>query len=205
MSDITGTRAVTNAVISPNVEFVIGQFTIGYTRRMTETQARPVTPLYEIGTVGIIEMTPQQPAPITLAAEHIEIYGASFINIVAKAIASGDLSGISPAAGLSVEDTKTAMKLWLDKRLGTDDMGQVFNLADFPVGFELRLNEQHPLDDSKIMVTTYHNVWMTRYSRPIVSTGDLLIIETADMSAQRATTKEGIPVTQDKIEVINKE
>lgn len=205
MPDITGARAVTNAVVSPNVEFMIGQFTIGYIRRMTETQARPVTPIYEIGTVGIVEMTPQQPAPVALAAEHIEIYGATIINVIAKAIQSGDLSGISPAAGLSIEDTKSALKLWLDKRLGTDDFGQVFNLADFPVGFEMRLNEQHPLDDTKMMITSYENCWLTRYSRPVVATGDLLIIETADMSAQRAVTKEGIPITQDKVEVITKE
>jgi hypothetical protein len=202
MADITGTRAVTNSVLSPNIEMMIGQWTIGYVRRLTETQARPVTPIYEIGTVGVVELTPQQPAPITLAAEKIEIYGATFINVVAKSIASGDLAGVSPAPGLSLDDTKNALRIWLRKRLGNEDMGQIFTLNDFPVGFQFRVTEQHPLDDTKQLITTYQNSWITRYTRPIMSTGELLVVATADITAARAVYTEGIPVTQDKVEVV---
>ena len=205
MPDITGSRAVTNAVISPNVEILIGQFTLGYIRRLTETQARPVTANYEVGTVGIVELTPQQPAPITLSAEHIEIYGANFINVIAKAIASGDLAGVSPAAGLSLDDTKAALKIWLRKRLGNEDFGKVFALADFPIGFAMRLQEQHPLDETKLYITTYQNCWITRYTRPVVATGELTVVETADITAQRTTSTEGIPITQDKVEVVSKD
>jgi len=204
MPDTTGVRAVTNAVISPNVEFIIGQFTIGYIRRLTETQARPVAPIYEVGTVGIVEMAPGQPAPITLSAEKVEIYGAPLINVIAKAIASGDLAGVSKAAGLSLDDTKTALKQWLNKRLGTDDFGQVFSLQDFPVGFVLKAHEQHPLDETKVMITTYDNVWCTRSSRAVAASGDLLVIGTAEMVCRGGTTTESIPVTQDKIEVVSK-
>lgn len=205
MADITGSRAVTNAVISPNVELQIGNFTIGYARRVTETQSRPVNPLYEVGSVGVIEMVPGQPTPVTLALEHVAIYGATMIGIVAKAIASGNLAGVSAAAGLSLDDTKSALALWVQKRLGAGrGLGDVASLADMPVGFQCQLLEQHPLDDTKVFITTYHNCWMTRYSRPIVASGDLLTVEAMDISAQRVTTKEGIPVTQDKVEIVNK-
>ena len=205
MADTTGTRAVTNAVISPNVELLIGNWPIGYARRVTETQTRPVNPIYEIGTVGPIEMVPGQPAPVTLALEKVAIYGATMIGIVAKAIDSGDLAGVSKAAGLSLEDTKTALKVWVQKRLGAGStIGDVTSLADMPVGFQCKLNEQHPLDDTKVFITTYNNCWITRYSRPVVSTGDLLIIEAMDISAQSVNTKEGIPVSQDKVEIVSK-
>jgi hypothetical protein len=205
MADTTGTRAVTNAVISPNVELLIGNWPIGYARRVTETQTRPVNPIYEIGTVGPIEMVPGQPAPVTLALEKVAIYGATMVGIVAKAIDSGDLAGVSKAAGLSLEDTKTALKVWVQKRLGAGaTIGDVTSLADMPVGFQAKLNEGHPLDDTKVFITTYNNCWITRYSRPVVSTGDLLVIETMDISAQSVTTKEGIPVTQDKVEIVSK-
>jgi hypothetical protein len=140
-----------------------------------------------------------------MAAEHVEIYGANFVNIIAKAVASGDLAGVAAAAGTSLEDTKSALKIWLRKRFGSENFGQVFALADFPVGFQMRLQEQHPLDENKLYITTYHNCWITRYTRPVVATGELLIVETADISAQRATSTEGIPVTQDKVEVVSKD
>ena len=202
MPDVTGTRAVTNAVISPSVELKIGDFLIGYARRCTETQARPVNPLYEIGTVGIVEMVPGQPVPVTLAMEHIEIYGATFVNIIAKAVNSNNLSGISTAAGLSLDQTKAALTLWLNKRGIT--YGQIFALADFPVGFQMNASEQHPTDDTKKLISIYNNCWVTRYSRPIVSTGDLLIVEAADISAKSVSYTEGVIVTADKVEIISR-
>ncbi len=205
MADITGTRAVTNAVLSPNVELQIGSFTIGYARKATETQARDVTPIYEIGTVGIVEMAPGQPKPVTLALEHVAIYGATMVGIVAKAIASGNLAGISAAAGLSLDDTKTALAIWVQKRLGAGrTIADISSLADMPVGFQCQLNEQHPLDDTKVFITTYQNCWITRYTRPVASSGDLLVVEALDITAQRVTTKEGIPITSDKVEVVQK-
>lgn len=205
MADITGSRAVTNAVISPNVELMIGSFPIGYARRATETQSRPVNPVYEIGSVGVIEMVPGQPAPVTLALEKVAIYGATLVGIIAKAIDSGDLAGVSAAAGLSLDDTKSALRIWVERRLGAGkSLGDVSTLADMPVGFQCRLNEQHPLDDTKVFISTYHNCWITRYTRPIVASGDLMVVEAMDISAQRVSTKEGIPVTQDKIEIVNK-
>lgn len=205
MADITGARVVTNAVISPNVELQIGNFTIGYARKATETQARDVTPIYEIGTVGIVEIVPGQPKPVILALEHVAIYGATMVGVVAKAIASGNLAGVSAAAGLSLDDTKAALQIWVQKRLGAGrSMGDVSSLADMPIGFQCQLTEQHPTDDTKLFITTYSNCWITNYARPVSASGDLLTVETLTISAQRVTTKEGIPVTSDKIEVVSK-
>lgn len=205
MADITGSRVVTNAVLSPNVELQIGSFTIGYAKRVTETQARPVNPIYEIGTVGVVEMAPGQPEPVSLSLEHTAIYGATMVGIVAMAIASGNLAGVSAAAGLSLDDTKAALQIWVQKRLGAGhSLADVRSLADMPIGFQCQLNEQSPLDDTKVMITTYHNCWITRMTRPVIGSGDLLTVEAMDIKAQRVTTKDGLSVTSDKIEVVNK-
>ena len=204
MADTTGTHPVTNAVQSPNVELQVGQWTIGYAKQVTETQSRPVNALYEMGTVGPVEMVPGQPAPPTLALEHTAIYGASLINIIALAVDTGNLSGISAAAGLSIAQTAAALNLWLQQRLGANaSFGQIFSLADMPVGFKAQVRENSPLDPTVVMITTYHNSWITRYTRPIKATGDLTVVEAMDISCQKITTKPGNPVTQDQVEVIS--
>jgi hypothetical protein len=198
MSDVTGNKAITNAVLSPNVELAIGQFTIGYARQVTETQARDVAPVYEIGTVGIVEMAPGQPKPVTLALEHVAIYGATMVNIVALAIASGNMAGISAAAGLTSQQTVAALTTWL-QALGTT-MSSIFDLAHMPIGFLAKVYEQSPVDPSAQMITTYNNCWITRYTRPIKATGDLLVVETMDISAQSTSTAQSkVAVTQNQI------
>lgn len=198
MADVTGNHAITNAVLSPNVQLAIGQFTIGYARQATETQSREVTPIYEIGSVGVVEMAPGQPKPVTLALEHIAIYGATMINIVALAIDSGNLAGISAAAGLTTAQTVTALTTWLQAQ-GTT-MDSIFDLAHMPIGFTAKVYEQSPVDPTAQQITTYNNCWITRYTRPIKATGDLLVVETMDISAQNTSTAQSkVTVTQNQI------
>lgn len=205
MADITGSRAVTNAVVSPNVELQIGTFTIGYATKATEKQTREVNPLYEIGTVGVIEMVPGQPKPVSLSLEHVEIYGATMVGIIAQAIASGNLAGVSAAAGLSLSDTQAALVAWVNARFGAGaTIASVRTLADMPIGFQCQLNEQSPVDPSKQMISTYVNSWITSYSRPIQSSGNLTVVESMEIMAQRVVYTDGVPVTQDKIEVVSR-
>ena len=88
MADITGSKPVNNAVISTNIKIKIGKWIIGYIRNITETQARPANPQYEIGSVGPIDLIPAQPAAVTLACTKIAVYGANLINVIANAIKS---------------------------------------------------------------------------------------------------------------------
>ena len=81
--------------------------------------------------------------------------------------------------------------------------GSIFSLADMPVGFKAQVRELSPLDPSVVMITTYHNSWITRYTRPIKATGDLTVVEAMDISCQKISTKQGSIVTQDQVEVVN--
>jgi len=203
MADITGSKPVNNAVISTNIKIKIGSWVIGYIRQITETQARPATAQYEVGTVGPIDLIPGQPAAVTLACTKVAVYGGNMINVIASAIKSADAS-VFTAPGLTASETKTALEYWLGQRQGgTADLSKVFSLADIPIGFIVEIDEIFPADPSKIMVTNYMNCWIVRYTRPIITTGDLLIAETADINAQYVTySTTGRKIASENVEVV---
>ena len=209
MADITGSKSVNNAVISTNIKIKIGQWIIGYIRNITETQARPANPQYEVGSVGPIDLIPAQPAAVTLACTKIAVYGANLINVIANAIKSaqsGDGAAVFTAWGLTAAETATALNYWLGQRQGkgggNGDLAQVFALADIPVGFQIEIDEIFPADINKIMKTTYNNCWIVRYTRPIVASGDLLVAETADINSQFVTYAQGRLATSGNVEIV---
>jgi len=208
MSDITGSKPVNNAVISTNIKIKIGTWVIGYIRNITETQARPANPQYEIGTVGPIDIVPAQPAAVTLACTKIAIYGGNLVNVIANALKSNDLASITPGPGLSAEETQAALKYWLGQKQAKEadgDMAVVFSLADIPVGFEIEIDETFPVPSGSnlsVMKSTYVNCWVVRYTRPIVASGDLLVAETADINAQYVKYTQGRQITGGSVEVV---
>jgi hypothetical protein len=203
MADITGSKPVNNAVISTNIKIKIGSWVIGYIRQITETQARPANPQYEVGTVGPIDLIPAQPAAITLACTKVAVYGGNLINIIARAIKSADAS-VFTAPGLSAAETIKALNYWLGAHQGggAGDLAKVFSLADIPVGFIVEIDETFPADETKIMITHYMNCWIVRYTRPIIASGDLLVAETADINAQYVTYTGGRAVAEGNVEVV---
>jgi hypothetical protein len=210
MPDITGAKPVTNATVSTNITIKIGKWVIGYIRSITETQARPATAQYEVGSVGPIDLIPGQPAAVTIACTKVAIYGANLINIIARAINSDSVAvaggTIQPAPGLSADETKQALSHWLAQRQAattTGDLTKVFSLADIPVGFTLEVDEVFAGDPTKVMKTKYINSWVVRYTRPITSTGDLLVAETCDINAQTVTYSSDRVVTSDNVEIVS--
>ena len=79
-------------------------------------------------------------------------------------------------------ETQAAMSQWLAKRSIT--LPGVFSLADFPIGFVIKIHETFAGDSTKSMITSYNNCWIVRYTRPIIASGDLLVAETADIICQ---------------------
>jgi len=210
MPDITGAKPVNNAVISTNIKIKIGEWVVGYIRNITETQARPSNPQYEVGSVGPIDMVPAQPAAVTLACTKIAVYGGNLINVIGTALKNNEDS-IEAAPGLSLAETKSAWKHWLAQAQGKDaasasDMSLIFTLSHLPIGFTIELDETFPVPngtEESVMITTYHNCWIVRYTRPITASGDLLVAETADINAQFASYAQGRKITQDSIEVVS--
>ncbi len=206
MADITGAKPVNNAVISTNIKIKIGQWTIGYIRNITETQARPANPQYEVGSVGPIDIVPAQPVAVTLACTKVAVYGGNLVNVIANAINSAKVENgaITPAPGLSEGETLSALDYWLGQKQGKSagDLKTVFSLADIPIGFIVEVDEIFPADNTKVMITKYINCWIVRYTRPIVASGDLLVAETADINAQYVRYTQGRAITSGNIEVV---
>lgn len=210
MPDITGSKPVNNAVISTNIKIKIGSWVIGYIRNITETQARPANPQYEVGTVGPIDIVPAQPAAVTLACTKIAIYGGNLINVVANALKSNDLASLTPPPGLTLAEAQSALKYWLGQKQASQkdgDMALVFSLADIPVGFEIECDETYPVvgtgNKLSVMISKYVNCWIVRYTRPIVASGDLLVAETADINAQYVKYSQGRQITSGSVEVVS--
>jgi hypothetical protein len=212
MADITGSKPVNNAVISTNIKIMIGTWTIGYIRNITETQARPANPQYEVGTVGPIDIIPAQPAAVTLACAKVAIYGSNLINIIARGInsavkpGSGGESSVFTAPGLTSDETINGLKYWLGQHQaiqGDGNLANVFSLADLPVGFIVEIHEIFPgASTNNVSITKYMNCWIVRYTRPIVASGDLLIAETADINCQYVKYTSARAATTTNIEVV---
>ena len=205
MADITGSKPVNNAVISTNIQIKIGTWVIGYIRNITETQARPANPQYEVGTVGPIDIIPAQPAAVTLACTKVAIYGGNMINIIGKALNSNNLANIEAAPGLTQAETKTALSYWLGQQQGTPgDITAIFSIAQLPVGFLIEIDERYPIPDgSVVMKSEYHNCWVVRYTRPIIASGDLLVAEACDINCQYVKYSGGRSVTAGNVEVVS--
>lgn len=212
MADITGSKPVNNAVISTNIKIMIGTWTIGYIRNITETQARPANPQYEVGSVGPIDMIPAQPAAVTLACTKVAIYGANLLNVISRAINSaitaptGGQSTIFTAPGLTAAETIAGLKYWLGQHQGVQgdgDLAKIFSLADLPVGFIVEIQEIFPgASTGNVSITRYMNCWIVRYTRPIIASGDLLIAETADINCQYVKYTSARAVAQSNVEVV---
>jgi hypothetical protein len=185
MADITGVKPITNATVSTNIQILLGTSIIGYIRTLTESQTRPATSLYEIGTVGIVEQIPGQPGPVTLAVTKVATYHKNLINAIASLLNIDSVSDIDNwdiPRGMTATDVKNALTTWYGKMSTVTTPQAVYALQYLPLGFTLKVTETNPAEVDQI--TTYHGCFITRYSRPIVSSGELVVAETADISAR---------------------
>lgn len=185
MADITGVKPISNASVSTNIQIQIGGTVIGYARSLTENQTRPTGALYEIGTVGVVEQIPQQPGLVTLNLTKVATYHKNLINAVAGllAIDSDDaMANWDLPRDMSASEVRTALQHWYAQMTDVTSPNKVYALQYLPLGFNITVTETKPTNVDQ--VTTYHGCFITRYSRPIVASGELVIAETADISAR---------------------
>jgi len=183
--DTTGIKPISNATVSTNIQILLGSSIIGYIRTLTENQTRPATALYEIGTVGVVEQIPQQPGVVTLAVTKVATYHKNLINAVASLLkidSVSDMDNWDIPRGMTADQVKNALTIWYGKMSVVTNPSKVFALQYLPLGFTLKVTETNPQEADQI--TTYHGCLITRYSRPIVSSGELVVAETADISAR---------------------
>jgi len=183
--DITGIKPITVATVSTNIQIQVGGITIGYIRSLTEGQSQPATLLYEVGTVGIVEQVSQQPGAVILNVTKVATYHKNLINSIARVLkiqSESDIQDWDIPRGMTAGDVKTALGIWYGKMSKVTTPQAVYALQYLPLGFTLKATETNPMEQDQ--VTTYHGCKITRYSRPIVASGELVVAETADISCR---------------------
>jgi hypothetical protein len=184
--DITAVKTVSNAVLSPNIKLKVGTNVIGYIQNIIETQNRPANATYEVGSLGPVELIPAQPAPVTMSLTKMAVYGRNLVNALlryAEAVVSSP-EVISGGGGLS-SVSKASITSWAKGFLaekGIDSFSGIHTLADAPCGFDIVVEETSP--DGTLMTTTFHDCYITNYSRPIAAAGNLTIAETATVTSR---------------------
>lgn len=160
---------VNRAVSSASIKISIGGVAIGYLQNMTETNNRPATPLYEIGTVGIVEHQPQQPA-YTLTVNKLAVYRINFVKMAAQ-------------AGMS-NSNNTLYNAILSRLPSNDPQIDFSTLVEQAIPFDILVQEKDPVNNTTYFKTTWTDCIITTYTRTINATGALTIAENLNLVAR---------------------
>lgn len=185
-----GVKPFTRQVIpAANIIVVAGKW-LGYIQNIDETQDRPVTEQYEVGSVGVVEIIPGQPK-YSLTLSKAKVYTARATQIFM------DLSYSEIYGETTVKDAITGQMVGDAKNKALE----VFSLIQhniLPFNIEIwELNygvdqEGKPMDfnldqasKSKIK-TKYVDCWISNSTTP-VSQGNVNVIETINLSCRKIT------------------
>ncbi len=166
--DIQGVVPISRTVTTPGVYVQVGNFIVGRIQSITESQARGATPVYEVGSVGPVDMTFGQPS-YTLAITKMKIYRQSLVQVL----------GVE---SMKAKDANLYNKLKNALTVGAakvPDDAIFRNLSHFAFPFDIKVIEVDPNTNIRD-ITIYEGVVLTAYSRPINATGGLTIAETAN-------------------------
>ena len=171
--DTEAIRPISRAVVSPSIEIKIGNVILGYIQNFAEAQARTANPQYEVGTEGIVELIPAQPT-YTINVSKVGVYHYSLVKIFNDIGAQADSRYAAIQAQLAAKGHST---------------GDMFtNLVNMPIPFDILVKELNPGGadpaNPSVMGTKYRDCFMTAYSRPILASGNLTVVETATISAR---------------------
>ncbi len=179
----SGLVPFTRGVIPAANIIVIGGAKIGYIQNIDETQERPVTEQYEVGSIGPVDMLPGQPK-YSFTLSHVKVYTQSMLKVVMALGYSGgtDVNGaIQGQLSGDNKDVKVFSLIThnilpfeiqvLELNYGVDSEGD-------PIDFNL------DIDNKKAIITKYKDCWITNYTKPIAQ-GTVNVVETMSISARK--------------------
>ncbi len=177
----TGVVPFTRAVVPQANIMVIGGVTIGYIQTLEEKFERPVNAQYEVGSVGIVEGLPGQPA-YTLSVNKLKVYGQNL------------LKAMMESAYTENPSLKTAIKAQIKLgSSGSNPEREVFQLLIhqiLPFDIEVReldygVSEDGTPNDFNLdvnnkrkLTTVYKNCWLTSGSKSIAQGTDNVVEQT---------------------------
>jgi len=188
-TEIAAVRAVTNASLAPNIVVVVGTNVVGYIQQLVEAQSRPANPTYEVGSMGIVELIPGQPAPVTLNITKLAVYGQNLIQAFMQytnadeTVATPEV--VSSGGGLA-SVSSSSVRAWANAYVqgkSLTNISAIQVLSDAPVGIVIKV-EEHAPDGLGLMTTTYHDCFFTTYGKTVAASGNLTITETATLTCR---------------------
>ena len=153
---------VNRAVSAASIQMSIGGVAFGYIQNITENNNRGATPLYEVGTAGIIEHQPQQPT-YTLTINKLAVYRMNFLKLASQ-------------VGMSKSNPTlySAIKGRLPKNNANIDFSTIMEQA---IPFDILVQEKDPVNNTTYFNLTWIDCIITAYTRTINASGALTIAE----------------------------
>jgi hypothetical protein len=162
--------AVNRAVSVASIKISIGGIALGYIQNYTGNQNRPATPLYEIGSVGIIEHIPGQPN-YTLTINKLAVYRINFMKMATQ-------------AGMKAknEDLYNAIRTRLNS---SDPIIDFSVITEAPIPFDILVQQKDPVDNVAILKTQWIDCLVTASSETVAVGGNLTIAENLTLVARK--------------------
>lgn len=176
--DVQGVIPYTRTVTTPGIFLQVGTFIVGKIQSVTENQSRGATEIYEMGSVGPVDIVYGQPK-YTLAITKMKIYRQSLVQAVS-------------IEAMKAKDATLYTKLSSALQNGATKVPSVAlfrNLSHFAFPFDIKVIEISP-SDNKMDTTIYNGVVITSYSRPSTIGGGLTVSETVNASCLNITYQE---------------
>ena len=183
-----GVKPFTRAVIPAANVIVVGGKWIGYVQNIDETQDRPVTEQYEVGSIGPVELLPGQPK-YSFSMSKVKVYNKRLLQVFLE---NGYAERYGPGyvgdaikgqmAGDDVDKNNELFSLLIHNILPFNIEVRELN---FGVDAEGAPMDWNLAEASKSKTKTkYIDCMISNYTKPI-SQGNINIVETMNVSARR--------------------
>lgn len=170
ITDVRDLVPVNRAVAAASIKINIGGVLIGYIQDYTGNQNRNATPLYEIGTVGIIEHISGQPT-YNVTVNKLAVYRINFMKMAAQ-------------AGMKAKN-ETLYNAIVTRLASGDPVIDFSTITENAIPFDIIVNQKDPANNTSYLVTTWVDCRITGYSETVSATGALTIAENLTLVARK--------------------
>ncbi|MFW9878519.1 MAG: hypothetical protein ACFFG0_36015 [Candidatus Thorarchaeota archaeon] len=173
IKDIRNLVPVNRAVSVASIKIVIGGIGIGYIQDYTGNQNRTATPLYEVGTVGIVEHIAGQPT-YNVTINKLAVYRINFLKMAAQV-------GMYKSNSTLYDIIKAKLK-------SNDEIIDFSVITEQAIPFDIVVSQKDPVDpntSAATLTTTWKECVITGYSETVSATGALTIVENLTLVAKK--------------------
>ena len=173
--------AINRAVSAAAIKISIGGIAIGYIQAYTGNQNRPANPLYEVGSVGIVEHMIGQPT-YSLTINKLAVYRINFLKMAAQ-------------AGMKAKNPDLYNAI-LSKLNSNDPVIDFSVITEAPIPFDIIVQQKDPVNNTSFLTITWEDCVVTAQSDTVNATGNLTIAENLTLVARKPSFgQKGVKLT----------